>query len=1000
MRHPLSHIIFSVISLLLLSFTIPAHGQERCGTVAYTKSHYANPAVAKNLFEQWLSKKMLTQPLSRNGRQQAGPYRIPVVVHIVHNGEAIGQGANITDAQVLSQIRVLNEDFRRENADKVNTPPEFQAVAGSVDIEFVLAKRDPDGLATNGIVRVNGGRSSWTMNNNYTLKDLSYWPAEAYMNIWVCNLTSHLGYAQFPESDLPGLENSSTNRRTDGIVIWYRAFGSADDGAFNLDGRFSKGRTATHETGHFFGLNHIWGDDAGCNQSDYVDDTPNQGDRTNGCPAHPRGDNCSNMIMFQNFLDYTDDACMNLFTQGQANRMITVIENSPRRASLLNAPGLQAPDPVPNDLGIRTIVFPDASVCSNQVTPVIEVRNYGSNVVTAASIRLVLDGTVMETRNFALNLDPSGSTQLDFNSHTIPSGAHDIRFQILSTNGGTDGGSYNDQKASTAIVPAFGDVPFSENFNTAPPGWIVDNPDGQVTWSIASAPNGTTGNKALLLNYYEYEDKIGEIDALLSPVLDFRNIPAAMLTFDVAHARYQSSNDRLRVIVLTDCQGYSEGTVVYDKAGDALKTASATSSPFVPASGNQWRRELVDLSAFIGADRVQLAFVGINDWGNNIYLDNVSFFSEKKRDVALARLVSPSVVTCTQAVSPTVTIQNVGSERVDEIDLHYAINGGPELSMSVTNLNLSFGGQAEITMPAMTLDNGANTLTVELIDPTGQPDLNPQNNKGEFLIVVNQHEDRIPLRQNFDRPFTPAWTVVSPTGGAEWRLIDTNFGQSLHFQNIEGGEAADEALLVSPVLDFSGATEASMSFDLAYDPATIADQKVLTILASTDCGLTYNEISYAPPTPATLEDGRLPARAEDWHTNVTAALSGLAGKDNVRIAFVARNENGSDVFLDNIEFFVSAEPTAVAVNHQYTIYGYDLSNPQLSNLKITFKLARRQDVRFSVISATGQMETDGVITDVLNQTFSLDLNKRLPPGVYFVRVAIDGRYYSSKILVY
>src|SRR5690606_8895359 len=137
--------------------------------------------------------------------------------------------------------------------------------------------------------------------------------AEQYMNIWVCNLTDQfLGYAQTPESDLQGMENSSTNRKTDGVVVTHQAFGSVDDGAFDLDPVFNKGRTATHEIGHFLGLNHIWGDDAGCNGSDYVNDTPNQGNRTQGCPTHPKTDNCGEVIMFQNFLDYTDDRCMNL----------------------------------------------------------------------------------------------------------------------------------------------------------------------------------------------------------------------------------------------------------------------------------------------------------------------------------------------------------------------------------------------------------------------------------------------------------------------------------------------------------------------------------------------------------------------------------------------------------------------------------------------------------------------------------------------------------------
>src|SRR6185436_125859 len=120
------------------------------------------------------------------------------VVHVIHKGEAIGSGSNISDAQILSQIKILNQDFPRANADAVNTPAEFQSVAGSVNLNFVLAKQDPEGNLSTGIVRAKGSRSTWTINDETTLKATSYWPAEDYLNIWVTDLSSTLlGYAQF-----------------------------------------------------------------------------------------------------------------------------------------------------------------------------------------------------------------------------------------------------------------------------------------------------------------------------------------------------------------------------------------------------------------------------------------------------------------------------------------------------------------------------------------------------------------------------------------------------------------------------------------------------------------------------------------------------------------------------------------------------------------------------------------------------------------------------------
>jgi hypothetical protein len=193
-----------------------------------------------------------------SGRSANDYYEVQVVVHVVHNGEAAGQGSNISDAQIQSQIEVLNLDFNRLNIDAGNTPSEFVPLAGSMNIKFVLARYDPQGNATNGITRVVGTEPSWGIEDDEQLKSLSYWNANNYLNIWVCNLTEYAGYTQFPVSTLPGLENSSANPLTDGIVIRYSAFGSSDHGNFNLDKGLDKGRTTTHEVGHFFGLRHTW----------------------------------------------------------------------------------------------------------------------------------------------------------------------------------------------------------------------------------------------------------------------------------------------------------------------------------------------------------------------------------------------------------------------------------------------------------------------------------------------------------------------------------------------------------------------------------------------------------------------------------------------------------------------------------------------------------------------------------------------------------------------
>ncbi len=329
---------FLIAFAILLPFSTDAQ-QKRCGTVDYMKK-LSNQQIfneTEKQFEDWLHQNLKSRKTEKNARAEIINYKVQVVVHVIHNGEAVGIGTNIPASQIHSQLKVLNDDFNRQNVDSVNTPIEFKTLAGQMNIQFELASLNPSGQLDSGIVRVKGSQTTWTMSDNVELKSLSYWPAENYLNIWVCNLIDYAAYTQFPESTLAGLVNVPTNRLTDGIVVLYRAFGSASDGNFNLDPALNLGRTVTHEAGHFFGLRHIWGDTTNCLGTDYVADTPPQ-NQSSGCPVHPQKD-CptDNPVdkMFQNYLDYTDDACMNIFTQGQVDRMKIVLENSPRRFSLL-----------------------------------------------------------------------------------------------------------------------------------------------------------------------------------------------------------------------------------------------------------------------------------------------------------------------------------------------------------------------------------------------------------------------------------------------------------------------------------------------------------------------------------------------------------------------------------------------------------------------------------------------------------------------------------------
>ena len=248
--------------------------------------------------------------------ERPGVTRIPVVVHVVWNTAQ----QNISDAQIHSQIDVLNHDFRMTNSDVGQVPGVWQSVTADARVEFFLATVDPNGNPTNGITRTQTQNASFSQAGN-PIKSAATggadpWPADRYLNIWVGpNILGSqgqtlLGYAQFPGGPAA----------TDGVVILHSGFGTTGTAAAPYD----RGRTATHEIGHWLNLFHIWGDDGtGCNGSDEVGDTPNAGGPNFGCPTFPHV-SCSNGPngdMFMNYMDYTDDACMFMFTNGQVARI-------------------------------------------------------------------------------------------------------------------------------------------------------------------------------------------------------------------------------------------------------------------------------------------------------------------------------------------------------------------------------------------------------------------------------------------------------------------------------------------------------------------------------------------------------------------------------------------------------------------------------------------------------------------------------------------------------
>lgn len=306
------------LALVLTSLFLGLTAQERCGlphyedmlTEKYPEYKQARLSVEEDT-QKWIEQTKASK------LQQSTIITVPVVVHVVWNTTA----ENISDAQVQSQIDILNEDFRRTNADASNTPAVFASVAADTEIEFCLATVDPSGNTTTGITRTQTSVTKFYISDDYMKSTanggIDPWNQNDYLNIWVCDLGgSLLGYATPP---------SGWTNPADGVVIGYKFFGDIG----TAQAPYNKGRTATHEVGHWLNLDHVWGD-ANCG-NDNVSDTPKSQTANYSCPTHPHNVNsCGTNAdgeMFMNYMDYVDDGCMNMFTEGQKDRMIAAINN-------------------------------------------------------------------------------------------------------------------------------------------------------------------------------------------------------------------------------------------------------------------------------------------------------------------------------------------------------------------------------------------------------------------------------------------------------------------------------------------------------------------------------------------------------------------------------------------------------------------------------------------------------------------------------------------------
>lgn len=690
--------------LLAFQFAV-AQTPVRCYTMQTdSMMRAANPNLGTlQDFENWMQQQLTQQALVGSQNRTNSVRVIPTVVHVIYSNTQ----ENISDAQVISQIDILNEDFRRLNADTVNTPIGFRPAAADCQIEFCLAQIDPNGNPTNGIHRVSMAGSPFSQSTvNNTIKPATSWDPNNYFNIWVCNLSGGLlGWAQFPNSSgLSGMNANNGNANTDGVVLLHASVGRPPYNPF--PGPYNLGRTATHEVGHWLGLRHIWGD-GNCTVDDFCNDTPTSDAANYGCPTTHVS--CSTVDMVQNYMDYTDDGCMNIFTADQKARMDVVLGVSPRRASLLLST-------VCNPTGVSA--------------------NFSGNILQGCAPLTVqfTDQSLGNITSWNWNFGGQGTSTQQNPSFTFNNpGLYTITLTISD-------GTNSDSEIKTDYIVVIGagsgqTLPFSETFESGtfpPTGWTLNNPDNSTTWVRATVGGITPGTNAAKMDYFNY-NAVGQRDGLISPTLDLSGYSSATMDFDHAYRRYNNSaTDSLIIYVSTQCGGNWQRVVGWGEngSGTQFRTSSNTTTNWTPSTASHWcfsgtvgtACKVVDLSPYCGNSFVQVKFEGYNGYSNNLYLDNININGVLAPLAPVAQFSTSSTTVC---AGTTVTFTDQSTNTPTGWTWNFG-DGGNSSAQNPTH-TYTTAGTYTVTLTA-TNGNGtdsevkSNHITV---NPRPAPSLNP-----------------------------------------------------------------------------------------------------------------------------------------------------------------------------------------------------------------------------------------------------------------------------------
>lgn len=610
-----------ILLVILLNFfllRVVSQTQFNCSSQdRYLKQIESNPAFKNNQQQLEEETRAFIANLESARPASSASYIIPVVFHVIYTSSY----GNISDAQIINQIGILNKEFNRLQPDTALTPAAFKSLAAAFNVEFRLATKDPDGNCTNGINRVYSSLSNCSFEED-EIKSLSYWPSNKYLNIWLVQSMHYSasldcnggGYATFPGGPAT----------LDGINIRGDLIGDIGTAASNSSWGNFMGRYLIHELGHWFNLRHIWGDMTCGN--DLVADTPPAENSNSGCPAFPRrplnscGSNADGE-MYTNYMDYTNGPCLNMFSAGQVNRMTACI-NSPvsGRSNLwtpanLNATGTNDPYSYPVTCVANPQVFPFGTqvICKGDSIKFSD-HSYGGTYTSrlwhfeGGQASGLTDSVVFVKYNTVGSYSVSLTKVLSGTSKTV--GLIDKVLVI-------------DNNPNPNYIFPFHDS-FEDMFAFSEDWHVVNENNDDSGWELFYT-TGYSGSNCVGINNFGKSAPLR--NELISPAYDLSAIQSPTLTFRLHFANRVSANkDRLQVLISNNC-GKSWQQIYSREAPNSLSTVSGNIVvpyfPF-PGSDEDWRQDRVNIINSLANGIVQFKFVFISGGGGNIFIDDIN----------------------------------------------------------------------------------------------------------------------------------------------------------------------------------------------------------------------------------------------------------------------------------------------------------------------------------------------------------------------------------------